>query len=504
MSTTAASTNLEREAKLQAPAGFRLPELGGDGLVATGMEPQRLVTVYVDTPDLRIARWGSSLRHRQGEGQDKGWTVKLPSPTNGSQLVRTEVNFEGDDARKLPTAAADLLRAYVRGQELAPVARLHTVRRGVEIGDDAGRRLAVVTDDEVSVMDGRRVASRFRELEVELDPEADDGLSEILIDRLTQAGAGPLDNVPKLVRALGPRAASPPDVEVAELDEHATVADVVRRELATSVVRLLRHDAGVRLGEDPEAVHQARVATRRVRSALRTFRDVLEPEWGGSLRDRSKQVADALGAVRDTEVLLERLRSREPSLPGGDRRGLQELVTMLESTRNEAREQLLGAIREQTYVDLLDELVEAAHEPRVLEVAAGAPAESELRPALERPWRHLEHAVEGAREDASDASLHAVRIRAKRARYAAEAVAPVFGKRAEAFADAAADLQDVLGDHQDSVVARAWLREAAQDGADAFVAGELAAIEAQAAAEARAAWPKAWKALSRKRLRFWT
>ena len=503
MSTTAASTNLEREAKLQAPAGFRLPELGGDGLVATGMDPQRLVTVYVDTPDLRIARWGSSLRYRQGEGQDKGWTVKLPSPTNGSQLVRTEVNFEGDDARKLPTAAADLVRAYVRGQELAPVARLQTVRRGVEIGDDVGRRLAVVTDDEVSVMDGRRVASRFRELEVELDPEADDDLSEILIDRLTQAGAGPIDNVPKLVRALGPRAASPPDVEVAEVDEDATVAEVVRRELATSVVRLLRHDAGVRLGEDPEAVHQARVATRRVRSALRTFRDVIEPDWGRSLRDRLKGVADRLGAVRDTEVLRDRLRSREPSLPEGDRKGLDELVTSLEMARDEAREQLLEAIREPTYVALLDELVEAAREPRVLEGAAGAPAASELRSVLERPWQHLEHAVERAREDASDASLHAVRIRAKRARYAAEAVSPVFGKPAAGFAEAAARLQDALGEHQDSVVARAWLRETAASGADAFVAGELSAIEAQAAAAVRATWPKAWKALSRKRLRFW-
>ena len=499
MSTTAASTNLEREAKLQAPAGFRVPDLGGDGLVATEQKPHRLVTVYVDTPDLRIARWGSSLRHRQGEG----WTVKLPSPTNGSQLVRTEVNFEGDDARKLPTAAADLVRAYVRGQELAPVARLQTVRRGVEIGDDVGRRLAVVTDDEVSVMDGRRVASRFRELEVELDPEADDDLSEILIDRLTQAGAGPIDNVPKLVRALGPRAASPPDVEVAELDEHATVADVVRRELATSVVRLLRHDAGVRLGEDPEAVHQARVATRRVRSALRTFRDVIEPDWGRSLRDRLKGVAYRLGAVRDTEVLRDRLRSREPSLPEGDRKGLDELVTSLEMARDEAREQLLEAIREPTYVALLDELVEAAREPRVLEGAAGAPAASELRSVLERPWQHLEHAVERAREDASDASLHAVRIRAKRARYAAEAVSPVFGKPAAGFAEAAARLQDALGEHQDSVVARAWLRETAASGADAFVAGELSAIEAQAAAAVRATWPKAWKALSRKRLRFW-
>ena len=178
MSKTAASTNLERETKLEAPAGFRIPELGGDGLVATEVEPQRLVTVYVDTPDLRIVRWGSSLRHRQGEGAEKVWTVKLPSSGNGSQLVRTEVNFEGADARKLPTAAADLVRAFVRGEELAPVARLQTVRRGVRISDDAGTPLAMVTDDEVSVMEGRRVASRFRELEVELDPAADAALSE--------------------------------------------------------------------------------------------------------------------------------------------------------------------------------------------------------------------------------------------------------------------------------------------------------------------------------------
>jgi CHAD domain-containing protein len=139
----------------------------------------------------------------------------------------------------------------------------------------------------------------------------------------------------------------------------------------------------------------------------------------------------------------------------------------------------------------------------VLEDVAAEPAAAVLRSCLEGPWNHVKKAVKQARDETSDASLHAVRIRTKRVRYAAEAVSPVFGKRAEAFADAAADLQDVLGDHQDSVVTRAWLREAAEGGADAFVAGELAALEAQAAAEARAAWPKAWKALSRKRLRFW-
>ena len=104
---------------------------------------------------------------------------------------------------------------------------------------------------------------------------------------------------------------------------------------------------------------------------------------------------------------------------------------------------------------------------------------------------------------AANSELHAARIAVKRARYAAELAAPSSGKRMRKLVSSYKELQDVLGDHQDSVVARAWLRAAAQDGADAFVAGELAAIEAQAAAEARAAWPKAWKALSRKRLRFW-
>jgi CHAD domain-containing protein len=492
-------SNLERETKLQAPAGFRLPELGGDGLVATDREGERLVTVYVDTPDLRIVRWGCSLRHRQGEG----WTVKLPSAGNGSQLVRTEVTFDGEDARKLPTAAADLLRAYVRDGELGPVARLRTVRRGVRITDEAGTPLAVVTDDEVSVMEGRRVASRFRELEVELDPAADGEVAAVLVGRLTDAGAGPVDNVPKLVRALGPRAESPPDVEVPDIEEDASVFDVVRLELANAVVRLFHHDPGVRRGDDPEDVHQARVATRRLRSALRTFRDVLEPTWANPLRDRLRWLADDLGAVRDAEVQRDRLRSHEPLLPESDRASLADFTKLLESTRDEARERLLEAMRAPRYVSLLDELVAAAREPRVLDEIAAAPAAIALRPALDAPWKHLESALDQAREDPSDASLHAARIRAKRARYAAEAVTPVFGKRAAAFAKAAADLQDVLGEHQDSVVARAWLREAAAGGADAFVAGELAAIEAQAAADARAAWPKARKAVSRKRLRFW-
>jgi CHAD domain-containing protein len=121
------------------------------------------------------------------------------------------------------------------------------------------------------------------------------------------------------------------------------------------------------------------------------------------------------------------------------------------------------------------------------------------------PWKHLERACRAITDDSPDEIVHAARIRAKRARYAAEALAPLVGAPARRFGRAAARLQDVLGEHQDAVVAEAWLRDAARSSpSTAFVAGLLVARERQARADARASWRPAWKALRRKKLRFWT
>jgi CHAD domain-containing protein len=493
--------NLERETKLQVPPGFRLPDLAADGWTATVGEPERLVTIYFDTPDLHIARWGCSLRHRRGEG----WTVKLPDrgdEDDGAFLARREVVFEGAEARRPPEAAVDLVRAYVRTAALGTVARLHTRRARVDVTDELGLPLAVVTDDEVSVMQGRRVASRFREVEVELVEGTPPEVLDSLVGRLRDDGGATVDNVSKLARALGPAAIEAPEVIVPEIDRDATVAEVVRRAIAASVTRLLRHDPDVRLGEDPEAVHQARVATRRLRSDLRTFRDVVEPSWAAPLRAELRWLGGELGAVRDAEVLRDRIAGRAEALEPRDRAGVDAFVTGLERRRAQARSHLLGELRTERYDALLDSLVEASAAPRVHEELAQTRASEALRPALEALWKHLATAVGQAGTEGSDEALHAARIRAKRMRYAAEAVVPASGKRAREFAEAVADLQDVLGEHQDSVIARAWLRESASLG-DPFVAGELAAVEAAAASDARASWPRAWKALSRKRLRFW-
>jgi len=492
--------------KLGAGPAFHLPDLNGvvEGVFVTAPEAVRMETVYYDTPDLRLARWGVSLRHRAGEG----WTLKLAPKAPAGKLAldllqRDELTFEGG-AKKPPEAAVALVRAYVRKAELVPVARLSTLRRRVRLLDAAGIRLAEVVDDEVSVRDGRRVAARFREIEVEVAASGDagDGIIASLVMRLRGAGAGAPDPTPKHIRALGPRAMEPPEVFSQAVQKDASAKDVIRSMLADSVAALLHHDPIVRTSGDPEAVHQARVATRKLRSHLRTFAPLLEIEWTDPLRSELGWIAMSLGAVRDSEVLLERLRERSASLPVSDARSAASLLSLLEADIEAMRKKLLADLGSTRYVDLLERLVAAAHAPATLP-DADQPATSLLQALASTPWRRLRSAVRQLPEHPADPELHRIRILAKRARYAAEAVAPVAGSGAEAFGRAAAKLQTVLGEHQDSVTAQAWLRSARVTGRRAFVAGELIAMEHIAAEEARGRWPKAWKSLEQKRLRDW-
>jgi CHAD domain-containing protein len=209
-----------------------------------------------------------------------------------------------------------------------------------------------------------------------------------------------------------------------------------------------------------------------------------------------------LGAVRDREVLLDRLRLRAQSLPASDTRSAASLLNLLEVEIDELRKRLKVDLDSQRYVDLLERLVSAAHAPSTLPDAE-QPPKATLPALATTPWRRLRSAVRQLPETPTDPELHRIRILAKRARYAAEAVAGVAGPDAASFGRAAAKLQTILGEHQDSVTAQAWLRAAKVTGRRAFVAGELIALERLAADAARAKWPQVWDALNRKGLRAW-
>ena len=492
----------EREIKLGAAATFCMPSLDGlvDGVTATPSEAERLWTTYFDTDDLRLARWGMSLRHRAGQG----WTVKLPTAEEGPVLVRPEVTFPGNEGTP-PGEVVDLVRGVVRSDELQIQAQLDTIRRRIALHDADGSLVADVFDDEVSVVEGQRPAATFRELEVEIAENTPPGLLDALVDQLRRAGADAPDPTPKYIRSLGPRAALSAEIPVPALGPEPTCGDVVRRAIATSVVRLIEHDPVMRLDTDPEGVHQARVATRRLRSDLRTFRSLVDSAFASSLRDELGWLAGVLGSVRDGDVLLERIRRNAARLPESSRPGADRVIGALAVTREDARDGLLDALRSDRYVELLDLLVAAANAP-ALTSAAELPAHIALPALASDPWRLLEKRAGALGKSPSDDALHDVRVRTKRVRYAAEAVAPIVGKRARAFAAAAADLQEVLGDLNDAVVAESWLRDWAHGSrspSGVFAAGELASLERADAQRSRARWKKAWKKLASPKLRSW-
>jgi len=489
---------LEREVKLAVPPAFALPDLEdlAAAVETSPIDERRLETVYYDTPDLRLARWGANLRIRQGEG----WTLKLPSTSEGPALTRRELEFPGD-ASQPPDAAVALVIAYVRRATLVPVASLSTLRRRVQLKNREGTLLAEVVDDDVSVIQGLRVQSRFREVEVELkDPSAERLLDPILA-RLRGAGAADEDQASKLVRALGARATAVAEVDPLALTSASTAGELVRHSIAVSVASLMRHDPGVRLGDDTEDVHRARVATRRLRSQLRTFRTLLDTEWANALREDLRWLGGGLGSVRDRQVMAQRVRTRTVSLAEDDAPTVADLAAELQAESEEARARLVLDMRTDRYIDLIERLVEASRAPALTPEAQQRA--TVVIPALAgREWKQLRRGIAGLPDQPDDPELHRIRILAKRVRYAAEAAEPIAGKVATRSADAAAALQDVLGDHQDSVTAQQWLREAGK-GPRAFVAGELTALERETAAHDRAAWHNVWKKLDRKRLRRW-
>lgn len=523
---------LEEERKYDVGARFPVPDL--TSCLPTGgrvveLPPVTLTATYFDTADLRLARSGASLRYRRGETPAGGggaagnggpgpvptpWTVKLPT---GSPGIRHEISRAGAPGTP-PADLLGLLTAVARGAPLAPAVVVRTVRRAYELRGPDGDTLAELADDAVSVLEGRKVVRRFREIEVELK----DGERELL-DRtdavLREAGARTGEFTPKHVRALGAAARREPDlVPPAPLSGKPTAADVVTAAIRTSVARILAHDPLVRLratvGDNDTAVHRMRVGCRRLRSDLRTFRPLLDKDWVRPLRDELRWLAGALGAARDAEVLRARLRrtaGADPLAPL-DSAAVARIDEDLAARHEEALTALDAALASDRYVTLVRSLVDAARQPRLAETAGGR-AGALLPRLVSRPWREFAYGARGVdgatdlRRDSADERWHAVRIQGKRARYAVDAVSRAIGGRVPELSRALAGVQDLLGEHQDAAVAaETWLAVSLADPDDhtlAVTAGRLVERERTVIREVRAAFPRAWRAASRRKLVAW-
>lgn len=514
----------EIERKYESAAGKQLPPLRGWPGVSRveGPDLLRLRAIYFDTADLRLARRGITLRRRTG-GDDAGWHLKLPVSAD----VRVEMHEPpGRQATVVPTGLLTFVLAYTRGAPLQPIAQITTSRRRRRLLDADGVVLADVAADGVTARTldalGEPAASQsWREVEVELSA-ADLTLLDHADEALTAAGFVRSRSSSKLANLLAERLPGGDSDRPSE--EALSAGSVLHAYLRTQVGTLLTYDAKVRVDE-PDAVHQMRVATRRLRSELREFAGLLDAAAIGDLDGELRWLAGVLGEVRDIEVLRERLLAELAALPADLVVGpVQSRVTsQLGGEYDAARERMLEAMVTERYFALLDRLDQLVAEPPFTELADGA-ARDVLTGHVRRSWRRLakrasrvletepegEHATSASATapgdiqfEAAAEQIHDVRKSAKRARYVLEAVRPAMGRQARRLSKRLASIQEILGTHQDTVVAGTVIKrlyaDARQAGEDTFTYGVLYQAEADRGRQAMSHFPQAWQRASAKR-----
>jgi CHAD domain-containing protein len=483
---------LEIETKYDVDEHAILPalhELPGVDRVEQPVE-LALEAVYFDTADLRLARNKVTLRRRTG-GEDDGWHIKLPAARG-----RMEIQHPlGRAVRKVPIQVVRAVRVHVRDHELVPVVTLSTRRIVHRLLDAEGEVLAEVSDDHVTATVDGEEPQTWREWEVELVNGSTE-LLEAAEPVLREAGAQTASGPSKLARALGDRV---PVQETWELPKKPTTADLFRAYATAQVEALHLRDPEVRR-DLPDSIHKMRVATRRLRSALATYRPVVDREVGDLIRDELKWFAGELGGARDAEVLREHFLVAVSEQP-------QELVMgrvagyiddHLRGVYKESRAQALEALESERYFRLLDTLDGLVAAPPLLDAETKAKNQvpSLLKHDLKRMSKCVKRAEKAETLAEQDHELHETRKASKRLRYAAESAVPVLGQAASDLADRAEQVQEVLGDHQDSVVARDLLRQLAVqqhlDGGNPFTLGRLHAAEQYRGDRSREAFLELW------------
>ena len=345
------------------------------------------------------------------------------------------------------------------------VVEVRTRRRPFALRVDTEEVGEIALDETTIAVGGNGPPVRLRRVEVEVVPDWVSRLEPVVDELRETCGlqAAKLSKFEAGLLALGESIPGPPDLGPTSIGPDASLGDlayaVVRRHLGV----LLAREPGTRLGEDIEELHDMRVATRRLRAALDLFAAVL-PARAAGLRAELSWIADALGAVRDLDVQLERMDEIEQwvrpwaeSEPGGTS-PLEDLRLLLEDERRTARRALVAALDSARWERLaagLEAMV--ARPPARRSALYRAPAVVEVVDLVEGRHRAVTKAARRAKRSGVPGDFHRLRIRCKRLRYSLEFTADLYGGRTERYTRRLARVQDRLGLMQDAEVATARL-----------------------------------------------
>lgn len=460
---------VEIERKFRLPSDQPITTLG-DAATLGGRQEFSLRATYFDTPDLLLARRGITLRRRTG-GHDDGWHLKLPGDGHSRHEIQADIDPDASEL-VVPLGLRERLVDVLEWKPLVPVATLDTERSETTLLNQGGQSIALLAEDQVTVTrDGER--QQWHEVEVELTDGQDSDL-EWIAEALVAQGAESQPATPKIVQALGDALAEPTD-----LNAKSSAADVVGAYIAAQVGMIQGREAGVRV-DAPESVHKMRVATRRLRSTLRTFRELLDAERTEAIRSEVKVLSEALGGPRDAEVMKKHLTAALGELPEEAIHGpiVERVRHELDARHDGTLTALVTFLDSDRYASLLHELTRL-----LVDSPFTGEADAKGRAVLQKPLKKAQKRVtrlwDGAQEADGEERMflaHEARKKAKAARYAWEAVADVFDNGPEA-ATAWEKVTETLGTAQDSVVARQRLLElawiAGENGESTFSYGVL-------------------------------
>jgi CHAD domain-containing protein len=497
----------------ELPAGFSL----GPATVLS------IADTYYDTDDWRLCRAGYALRVRQ-TGHEREATMKQLAAARDGRHQRRELTTplaiatartetEGPRPRsvidRLEGLLAERIHAVAGTHPVRPIVELRTRRRRVTIARD-GRAVGELALDVTSVPGAdATVSARFHRVEVEVAPGVEAAELQPLIDAW-RAGPtlAPVDEskfeAALRIRGIVPRPVD--DLGPSTIDASMTTGAVALASLRRQFTALLEHEPGTRLGDDPEALHDMRVAIRRLRAILALFAEAL-PVRAVAQRATLGWLGGALGAVRDLDVQLERLEGWRTEMEEGDAAALTTIADVLRRRRVAARHRMLQVLDSRRYDALIHRFTAMLRGPVPRRGIARQPI-VETAPALIRT-RMQKMRKKGARIDATapPPAYHELRILSKKLRYALEAHAEVYAKPVRRLAQAVSELQQLLGRHQDAEVAIDDLRElcdrrgARLSRRALFVIGKIAERCEREARRLRRRFPRLYRAATGRRWR---
>jgi CHAD domain-containing protein len=305
---------------------------------------------------------------------------------------------------------------------------------------------------------------------------------------LRAAGAQPVDQLPKLVHALGPPALEPWDLATPVLDPRASVAELVSARLLGSAARLVDHHAILVL---EGRVTELRRGARRLRSDLQNFAPLLDGEAVRPIARDLRWLTAELRPARDLDMLIARLRADAESAPEAFTDApVERLLRRFAQERERQAEHAARIVRRARYSDLLERLAALAAEPPLPRDVAKSPASDVLLPLVRRRVKRLRREARAL----DDPGWHG---EVRRARFAIEAVVPLVGSPARRSARELAALQYLLAERRRAELALARLRELA-DSKERWTGGVLSGIELARAAAAREQVPSAWERTARR------